>query len=334
MRRRSICVVGILVSALILSASDATGWKEAQAATSGDMPKIKFRGTIGSGGLGGVIYVMAAGFANLADKYVPGLSLTVESTSGSVELAKRVGAGDLQFATCSNDTVYYAHRGGREFKEKYEGNRSMLGGNAGQVHMYVLTNSPVKSWADLRGKRIALTSQASLNFTYFSTVWEALGFKRGDYKPEWIQSGQYADALKDAHVDAALLVAGYPVSTVTEVATTKGVRLLPIPENVIDKLLKQHPYWFKASIPRGTYKGTDVDVLTLGNTSILIANKDVPSDVVYALTKVILEHPAEVSALHPAGKEWTKEYALRGIDVVAMHPGAEKYFKEVGLIKK
>lgn len=306
----------------------------AQAQTKSAAPaKLSYRGTIGSGGLGGVIYIMAAGFAALADKHVPGLSLTVESTSGSVELAKRVGAGDLQFATASNDTVYYAHRGAREFKQKFEGNRAILGGNTGQVHMYVLASSPYKTWADLRGKRIALTSAASLNFTYFSIVWNALGLKPNDYKPEWIQSGQYADALKDGQIDAALLVAGYPVSAVNQVASTSGVRLLPIPEAVIDKLLKEHPYWHKAVVPKGVYKGSDTDTLTLGNTSILIAHKDVPNEVVYQLTRTILEHPAEVSAMHPAGKEWTKPYALRGVNVVPMHPGAERYYRETGLLK-
>src|SRR5690606_33701200 len=113
-----------------------------------------------------------------------------------------------------------------------------------------------------------LTSASSLNFTYFSTIWKALGLKDDNYKPEWIQSGQYADALKDGQIDAALLVAGYPVSAVNQVATTNGIHLLPIPEQVVDTLLKEHPYWHKEVIPQGTYNGADSDTLTLGNTSI------------------------------------------------------------------
>jgi TRAP transporter TAXI family solute receptor len=353
LRRRFRSVIGFLISAILVSAcgsspapapaantpaaAPAAPAPAAPAAPAAPtLPKINYRGTIGSGGLGGVIYVMAAGFANLANTKVPGMSLTVESTSGSVELAQRVGSpGDLAFATASSDAVFYAHRGGRSYKQKYDQNRAVLGGNAGQAHMYVLKDSPYKTWEDLRGKRIAIVSKTSLNYTFFEPMWLAMGLKLDDYKLEFIQSGQYADALRDGQIDAGFIVAAYPVAAATQIAATKGIRVLGITNEAADKLVKDHPYWHKATIPKGVYNGHETDAITLGNQTILIANKDVPNDVVYMLTKTLIEHPKEVAGFHPAGIEWTntKGYALRGLGVVPMHPGAEKYYKEIGLIK-
>ena len=141
-----------------------------------------------------------------------------------------------------------------------------------------------------------------------------------------------ADALKDGKIDAFFCTAGAPTTAIVELATTNTINLLEIDDEHAKKLADAHPFYTTYAIPGGSYKGVDDDVQTVAIKATLIASPKLSEETVYNITKAIFENKDEIAATHAKGEELDLEYAVSGISV-PFHPGAEKYFKEVGAIK-
>ena len=141
-----------------------------------------------------------------------------------------------------------------------------------------------------------------------------------------------ADALKDGKIDAFFCTAGAPTTAIVELATTNAINLLEIDDEHAKKLADAHPFYTTYAIPGGSYKGVDDDVQTVAIKATLIASPKLSEETVYNLTKAIFDNKDEIASTHAKGEELDLEYAVSGISV-PFHPGAEKYFKEVGAIK-
>ena len=144
--------------------------------------------------------------------------------------------------------------------------------------------------------------------------------------------GDSADALKDGKIDAFFCTAGAPTTAIVELATTNAINLLEIDDEHAKKLADAHPFYTTYAIPGGSYKGVDDDVQTVAIKATLIASPKLSEETVYNLTKAIFDNKDEIASTHAKGEELDLEYAVSGISV-PFHPGAEKYFKEVGPIK-
>ena len=144
--------------------------------------------------------------------------------------------------------------------------------------------------------------------------------------------GDSADALKDGKIDAFFCTAGAPTTAIVELATTNTINLLTVDDEHAKILADAHPFYTTYSIPGGSYKGVDDDVQTVAIKATLIASPKLSEETVYNITKAIFENKDEIAATHAKGEELDLDYAVSGISV-PFHPGAEKYFKEVGAIK-
>ena len=144
--------------------------------------------------------------------------------------------------------------------------------------------------------------------------------------------GEDADALKEGKRDAFFCTAGAPTTAIVELATTNAINLLEIDDEHAKKLADAHPFYTTYAIPGGSYKGVDDDVQTVAIKATLIASPKLSEETVYNLTKAIFDNKDEIASTHAKGEELDLEYAVSGISV-PFHPGAEKYFKEVGAIK-
>ena len=151
----------------------------------------------GPAGGGGVFNILGAAISNVAQKAVPGLTMTTVASQGSAENVIRTSRGEFQFALAGNDTAYQGYQGAKGFPGKMQDFRVVMSGHRAYVHLLLPGDSPVKSWSDLKGKKIGLTSPASPNYLAAAAVLEQHGIQQSDYSPQWINSSQYADAMRN-----------------------------------------------------------------------------------------------------------------------------------------
>ena len=163
-------------------------------------------------------------------------------------------------------------------------------------------------------------------------ILEAYGISFDDIEVNNLGFGDSSDALKDGKIDAFFCTAGAPTTAIVELATTNSINLLEIDDEHAAALAEAHPFYTTYPIPGGSYKGVDEDVQTVAIKATLICSPKLSEETVYNLTKALFDNQSEIAAAHAKGEELSLEYAVSGISV-PFHPGAEKYFKEVGAIK-
>jgi TRAP transporter TAXI family solute receptor len=272
--------------------------------------------------------------AKIIEKYVPNVRVSIESTAATTENVRLSAAKKVQFAIVMPDGAYFGYHGGREFKDaKYPNLRSVMAGHTAPMHFIVRSNSGIKSLADLKGKRVALSAPGSTAVFMAESTLEAYGLTRKDYKPMLLSYTEQADALRDGTIDMSCVFAGAPASAAVDLSMTHDVTFLGVGPEELKKVLKDHPYCKEFTIKAGTYKGQKADVQTFATSAILITYAEVEPELVYAVTKAILEHTPELKEVHPAGAEYDLEDAAIGV-AIPLHPGAAKYFAEKGVLKK
>lgn len=287
--------------------------------------------------VGGSWYPLGGAMAGLIGKKYPQLNVNVEATGGTVDNLKLLKNRKVELALSTSDQAFAAFRGQGKFDAKIDNIRGLLGGHATIWQLITLKDRGIKSIYDLRGKRVSLGPAGSIGNSIGQAVIEAHGLKMTqDWRPEYISHGQGAGALRDGQVDAVLQISSVPTGNMTDITSTAGadaVFLMPDPK-VLAKLMADRPYWVKAKITGGVYKGHDQDIPgSFALSTILIADKTLPDATAYAIVKALLENNAELTKAHALGKEWTTRQATEGIKgVIPFHPGAEKYLKEKGLL--
>jgi TRAP transporter TAXI family solute receptor len=191
----------------------------------------------------------------------------------------------------------------------------------------------LKSVADLKGKRISIDEPGSGTIVNAKAILSAYGLGDGAYKSEFLKQGPSAEKLKDGSLDAFFVTAGYPVSAISELATTSGIELLAIDGDPAKKLLADYKFFAAAEIPDGAYKDVK-GVKTISVGAQWVTSSKIPDDVVYAITKGLWSDAtrAALDGGHAKGKQIRKETALTGLGI-PLHAGAERFYKEAGLLK-
>ena len=202
------------------------------------------------------------------------------------------------------------------------------------MHLVARKGSGIKSVSDLKGKRVALDEPGSGTLVDAKMILAAYGLSEADIKPEYVKPNQAGDKMKDGALDAFFFVGGAPAGAIAELASGgAGIELIPIDGPQAEKLRQASPFFAVDVIPAGTYKDVgQVQTLALGAQWVTSAKAD--PQTVYEITKALFSDSTQktLAAGHAKGKLITKENAVKGAGI-PFHPGAEKYYREVGLIK-
>jgi TRAP transporter TAXI family solute receptor len=202
------------------------------------------------------------------------------------------------------------------------------------IHLVVKKGSGIKSVADLKGKRVALDEPGSGTLINARMVLAAYGVKESDIKPEYIKPNQAGDKLKDGALDAFFFVGGAPAGAIAELASSgAGIELVALTGPQADGLRMANPYFAVDTIAANTYKDVPaVQTLAVGAQWVTSAKAD--TETVYQITKAMFNDATQkaLAAGHAKGKFITRENAVKGVGI-PYHPGAEKFYKEAGLIK-
>jgi TRAP transporter TAXI family solute receptor len=296
--------------------------------------------TIGTGGVTGVYYPVGGAIAKLvnAKKAQYNMKATVESTAGSVYNINSVLSGDLEFGIAQADLTYQAYNGMGAWKGKPQKKLAVVFGLHNEfVTLVASVNSGINGIPDLKGKRVNLGAVGSGQLENSKDLLKAFGLKETDLKAEYIKPVESAGLVQDERLDAFFYTVGHPNGSVSEATSGRiKVKIVPITGTPVEKLIKELPYYSKGYIPVSLYPNAanakDGKVPSIGIQALLVTSMDVPADVVYAITKEVVENLQEFKKLHPAlgGLDIDD---LVNVEVAPIHPGALKYYKEKGLIK-
>ncbi|WP_281744223.1 TAXI family TRAP transporter solute-binding subunit [Thermanaerovibrio acidaminovorans] len=286
--------------------------------------------SIATGGTSGTYYPLGGAIAQAVNKGAPDLQVTAETGNASVANLNLIGAHDIEIAFAQNDTAYWAYNGKMMFKTPIKNVRVIAALYPEHVHLITLKNSNVKSIQDLKGKRVSVGAPGSGVEADVRAIFQTVGLKYSDMKTDFLDFGTTTQRFKDNQLDAGFVVAGYPVSSIMDLATTKEINLVSFDDATLGKLTKDFPYFVKSSIPANTYKGVTSAVKTPAVMALLVVDEKVPADVVYKFTKALWENIDVVHKAHAKGKEITLKTALDGV-TVPLHPGAAKYYQEKGM---
>ena len=290
--------------------------------------------SVATGGTGGTYYAIGGGISKLVAEHLPGYKLVVQSTGASIENVHLVANKKVDFAIVMPDAAYFAFTGGREFKgkAKYPNLRAVMAGHASLLQGAALVSSKIKSFADLKGKKVALSAPGSPSKFVSMAALAAYGLKDGDYKATYLTYSEMVQAVKDGTIDASMVFAGVPTSSMLDLSTTEKINFLAVEPSKYAFIKKEFPYYAKATIKAKTYSGQEQAVSTLSAPAVLITHDGVPAEAVYGMIKTILEHTDELAKIHKAGAAWNLEDATEGI-AIPFHAGADKYLKEKGKLK-
>jgi uncharacterized protein len=287
--------------------------------------------SIATAGTGGTHYIVGAGMAKVINKNVPGMKASSESTAGIIENIKLAGTKKITLAFGASGENYFAYKGEKMFKERYEGVRFVMGGYSQDQHIMARADSPIKSIDDLRGKRVALGAPGSGTAGTAIATLETVGLKQGvDYKPEWLSFVEVVQGLKDGTIDAGFITGSSPLSAIVDLTTSHAIRFLPLSK--ASQLKLEPMFFYPGKILKGSYKGLNEDVPCVSNLINLITHKDIDGEIVYAVVKALHDHNKELVEVHPGGKDWNLENGLRGM-TIPLHPALEKYYREKGILK-
>ena len=265
---------------------------------------------------------------------VRGLVAVAQATPGSIENLRLIAGGQLESGFAQADLAGWAYRGVNAFAAKgpLPGLRAIASLFPEAAHLVVRADSPIRSLADLRGKRVSIGEAGSGSAADAAVLLAAAGLGEHDLTRRYLRPGPAAAELKAGTLDVLFIVGGYPIPAIRDLAASMPMRLLPIEGEVLDSLKQDFDFYSRTVIPAGTYPGIDVDTLSLGFSALWVVNVDVDPDLVYAITRS-LWHPATerlLASLDPIGKRVLLYRALDGLSV-PLHPGAARFYREAGM---
>lgn len=265
----------------------------------------------------------------------PGLVALVQSSSGSIVNVEDIASGAVELAISQVDIAYWAYNGSGLFHhdEANKALRAIANLYPESLHVVVRRDTGIKGIADLVGKRVSLGGKGSGALVKTEAILKAYGLSTDDVAPQYLNPGAASLAMNEGTLDAFFFVAGYPVTAITDLARSVEIDLLPISAEPADKLVAFYPFFTKSVIPADTYEGVgEIATISIGAQLLVAAN--IEDDIVYQITAALWHENSRqlLDNGHAKGREIRIETALDGL-VVPLHPGAERYYRESGLLE-
>ncbi|OSM02170.1 TAXI family TRAP transporter solute-binding subunit [Magnetofaba australis] len=290
--------------------------------------------TIGTGGVTGVYYPSGGAICRMVNqnRKSHGLRCSVESTGGSVYNSNALASGELDIGVVQSDVGYKAWNGQEPFQGKVTKLRSLFSLHPESVTLTARKDAGINGLKDIVGKRINIGNPGSGQARTAGELLEVCGISEDKLALAGrLKASEMPDALRDNKLDAYFYVVGHPTANIKDVATSVDINIVPLTGGCVDKLVSKYPYFVKAKVPAGIYRGVDSDVPTYGVKATIVTTSDLSDKAAYEVVKGVFENLDSFKALHPAFRILEPKEMLQGLSA-PIHPGAEKYYKEKGLL--
>jgi len=285
-----------------------------------------------TGGTSGVYYPLGVALSDIYGKGIEGARTQVQATKASVENLNLLQAGRGEIAFALGDSVQLAWEGNSE--AGYPGKLDKLRGIGAIYPNYIQIvasqESGIKSLADLKGKSLSVGAPASGTELNARAIFKAAGMSYEDLgKVEYLPFAESVELIKNRQLDATLQSAGLGVASIRDLASSLPINVVAVPAEAVAAI--GAPY-LGVTIPAGTYDGQAEDVPTAAVGNFLVTHDGVSEETAYQMTKLLFENLDKLAAAHAAAKAIDVNKALDGMPV-PLHPGAERYYREVGVLK-
>lgn len=303
---------------------------------------------IGTGGTAGTYYPIGGLIANAISNPpgsrpceeggscgVPGLIATALSANGSVANVNAIASGTIESGFAQSDVATWAQTGTGiwEGREPVAQLRAIASLYAESIHLVASASAEITSVADLRGKRVSLDEPGSGTLVDARIILEAHGLSEEDIEAAFLKPDQAAERMRDGAMDAFFFVGGFPAGAIAELASQHDIVLVPIAGDGAASVIEQYSFFAENTIPGGTYEGVDDDVNTLAVGAQWVTSAEQPEELIYQITRALWNDNTRrfLDNGHAKGKSITPDTALDGIGI-PLHPGAERFYREAGLL--
>ena len=290
--------------------------------------------TIGTGGVTGIYYPAGAAICRMVNRHRAehGLRCSVEATGGSIYNVRAVRNGDLDIGVSQSDWQYHALNGSSIFEKEgaFKDLRSLFSLHPEPFTVIARKDSGIKVFADLRGKRVNIGNPGSGSRETVKALMHKLGWTEKDFAiAAELKAAEQSQALCDNKLDAIIYIVGHPSGAIKEATTSCESIVVPVTGPEVDQLIPETPYYSRAAIPAGMYKGTEGEVSTFGMRAVFLTSAQVDEEIIYQVTKAVIGNLDNFKRLHAAFQLLNiREMSSAGL-VAPLHPGAERYYREI-----
>ncbi|PKP74522.1 MAG: C4-dicarboxylate ABC transporter [Alphaproteobacteria bacterium HGW-Alphaproteobacteria-6] len=284
-----------------------------------------------TGGTSGVYYPLGVGLSQIYADNIEGARTQVQSTKASVENLNLLQQGKGELALALGDSVKLAWEGDADagFKAPLAKLRGIAAIYPNYIQIVACSSCGATSLDTLKGTRMSVGAPKSGTELNARAIFAAAGMSYDDLsKVEYLPFAESVELMKNRQLDATLQSAGLGVASIKDLSTSIDVNMVAIPPEVVEAL--GAPY-IAATIPAGTYQGQEADVPTVAVVNFLVTHEDVSEETAYQMTRLLFENLATLEAAHKAAAQIKLENALSGMPI-PLHPGAERYYREAGLM--
>ncbi len=291
--------------------------------------------TIGTGGQTGVYYQVGGAICRLVNKGTKDHDIKcTHTTGGSVANINGIRNGDINMGVAQSDWQYHAYNGTAPDKfpdGAYEELRAVFSVHPEPFTVVARADSGIKTFEDLKGKRVNLGNPGSGARATFEVVMDKMGWSTGDFSlAAELKSAEQAAALCDDKIDAIVFTVGHPSGTIKEATTSCESKLINVDNDTIKELADDNDFYAMATIKGGTYRGSDDDITTFGVGATFVASTDTSEEVVYEMVKAVFENFRRFKKMHPAFANLKEADMIKNNLSAPLHDGAVKYYKEKG----
>ncbi len=296
-----------------------------------------------TGGTTGVYYAFGGEIASLLTGKIDGLEVTAQASGGSKANILAITQGEAELGWTQNDVMSYAYQGTEDFNnQKVETFSAIAAIYPEIVHLVIAKDSGITCVEDLKGKNVGIGAVGSGVYFNAIQILEIAGLTLNDIIPHYLSFSESADSFQNRQVEAFFVVSGFPNASIVDVALKRPVSLLTFEGAQLEELQGRYPYYVTDVIPAGTYNGLDADVAVPAVSAVLVASNNLSEDLVYSITKTLFENKDELtnakkSYISPEsavlGVPTSESDAAAGVAGGTFHPGAVKYYKEIGVMK-
>jgi len=285
---------------------------------------------IGTGGTGGVYYLLGGSIAEQWSRGLPEHSVVAEVTGGSVENLSLLMRGDVQVAFTMATNAHQAYYASGPFARGEAGQvRALASLYPNVLHVVTLDGGGIATLDDLRGRRVSVGAPGSGTEIAARTLLEANGIGADEIRAQRLNFNETASGLRDGTLDVGFWSVGPPTSSIMDLASARSLRFLPIEGTAFENAVRADPTQRRDTLRAGTYTGLDADIVTLNTPNILVVHADLPEPLAYELARLLFEGQPELAAVHPAAARLTPTYTLE-TSPIPLHPGVIRYLRDAG----
>ena len=290
--------------------------------------------SIATASTGGSWYPAGGAISSIINKYVPNTEASAHPSAASRENIRLLQEKKTDMAMVMPDVAFYAQTATDIYKGKSPAKiRGLFSFWGIDLLIIARADTDIKTVADLKGHRVGFGPPGSGSANMSQKILAEYGLTYKDVKPQFISATEQSQALKDKSLDAAMYTIGTPAATFVDLCTLNKMRIIPIQNDMMAKILKSHPYYAPSVIPAGAYPQIDYDTPALKWLGLVVTYEDLDADLAYQIVKAVAkDHLDEFKQAHAKAKKLSTAEMAAGMSI-PWHPGAARFWKEVGLLK-